>query len=156
MLINSAAGISRTVIDGAYDYLLVRTRQLGGPDDLHPQGLIAICCLCWRMNHVRRDRHFGLQLGLDLASMFIGQRAVRAGIGMDFRAVQSHPAQPEQAHLARQLQHPHEQRFDVLEKATPKRCDGVVVGMIVRGDEAERYRIVGRPPSLRLENTPVV
>src|SRR6516162_6591767 len=26
----------------------------------------------------------------------------------------------------------------------PKRCDGVVVGMIVRGDEAERYRIVGR------------
>jgi hypothetical protein len=24
----------------AYDYLLVRTQQLGGPDDLHPQGLI--------------------------------------------------------------------------------------------------------------------
>jgi hypothetical protein len=37
--------------------------------------------------------------------------------------------------LARQLQHPHEQRCDVHEKAVPKR---------VRGDEAERYRIVGR------------
>jgi hypothetical protein len=24
----------------AYDYLLVRTQQLGGPDDLHPQGII--------------------------------------------------------------------------------------------------------------------
>jgi hypothetical protein len=24
----------------AYDYLLVRTHQLGGPDDLHPEGLI--------------------------------------------------------------------------------------------------------------------
>jgi Transposase domain (DUF772) len=60
----------------------------------------------------------------------------RPTIGVDFRAVQSHRAQPEQAHLARQLQHPHEQRFDVLEKATPKRCYGVVVGMIVRGGEA--------------------
>jgi hypothetical protein len=29
-----------------------------------------------------------------------------------------------------------------------RRCDGVVVGMIVRGDEAERYRIVGRPLQL--------
>ena len=34
--------------------------------------------------------HFGLQLGLDLAGMFIGERAVPAGIGVDFRAVQSH------------------------------------------------------------------
>jgi hypothetical protein len=80
--------------------------------------------------------HFGLhQLGLDLAGVFIGQRAVPAGIGVDFVR-------------ARLLPHPHEQRFDVLEKATPKRCDGVVVGMIVRGDEAERYRIVGGPLQL--------
>ena len=77
-----------------------------------------------------------------------------AGIGVDFRAVQSHRAHPEQAHLARQLQHPHEQRFDVLEKATPKRCDGVVVGMIVRGDEAERYQIVGRPLQLAARKHP--
>jgi hypothetical protein len=46
--------------------------------------------------------HFGLQLGLDLPGMFIGQRAVPAGIGVDLRAVQRHRAKLEQAHLARQ------------------------------------------------------
>ena len=56
----------------------------------------------------QQSGHFGLQLGLDLAGMFIGERSVPAGIGVDFRAVQSHRAKLEQAHLARQLQHPHE------------------------------------------------
>jgi hypothetical protein len=44
--------------------------------------------------------HFGLQPGLDLAGMFIGQRAVPVGIGVDRGAVQSHYAQSEQPHLA--------------------------------------------------------
>jgi hypothetical protein len=39
------------------------------------------------------------QLGLDLAGMFIGQRAVSAGIGVDFRAVQSPRAHPEHAQV---------------------------------------------------------
>jgi hypothetical protein len=53
--------------------------------------------------------------------MFIGRRAVPAGISVDFRAVQSHRAHPEQAHLARQLQHPH----DELPDQTPNHptCD---------------------------------
>jgi hypothetical protein len=99
----------------------------------------------------QQSGHFGLQLSLDFAGMFIGQRAVPASVGVDFCAAQSHRAQPEQAYLAPTP--PPAQRFDVLEKATPKRCDGIVVGMIVRGDEAERYRIVGRRSSSRLENT---
>ena len=83
--------------------------------------------------------HFGLQLGLDLAGVLIRQRAVSAGIGVDFRAVQSHRTHLEQAHLARQFQHPHEQAFDLFEKASPKCRDGVVVGMLVAGNETERH-----------------
>ena len=92
--------------------------------------------------------HFGLQLAFDLGGMFIGQRAVPAGIGVDLGAIQRHRAKLEQAHLAGQFQHPHEQRFDVLEKAPTKRRNGVVVGMIVRRNEAERHRIIGRPLQL--------
>ncbi len=80
--------------------------------------------------------------------MLIGQRAVPAGIGVNLRAVQRHRAQLEQAHLARQLQHPHEQRCNVLEKTPAKRRDGVVVRMIVRRNEAERHRIIRRPLQL--------
>ena len=61
---------------------------------------------------------------------------------------QGRTAELKQPHLARQFQHPHEQRFDVLEKASPKRRDGVMVGMLVHGDEPERHRIVGRPLQL--------
>src|SRR5580693_7925686 len=62
----------------------------------------------------------------------------------------------EQPHLARQFQHPHEQPLDLLEKAPPKRRNGVVVGMIVGGNEAERHRIISRPLQLRssVENKP--
>ena len=88
--------------------------------------------------------HFGLQLLFDLAGMLVGQRAVPAGVGVDLRPVQCHRAHLEHAHLARQLQHPHKQLFDLLEKAPPKRRDRIVVGMLVRRDEPERHRIVGR------------
>ncbi len=90
-------------------------------------------------------RHLGLQLRLDLARMFIGQRAVAAGIGMDLRAVQRHRTQLQYTHLPRQQQNLHEQRLDLLEEPPPEGRDCVVIGMIVRGNEAERDRIVSRP-----------
>src|SRR6476660_4750801 len=44
-----------------------------------------------------------------------------AGIGVDLGAVERHRAQLEHPYLARQFQHLHEQPFDLLEKAPPKR-----------------------------------
>ena len=91
---------------------------------------------------------FGLQLRLDLARMFIGQRAVPAGVGVDFRAVEPERAHLQHAHLARQQQHLNEQPLDLLEKPPPERRDRVVVGMIVGRNEAERHRVIGRPLQL--------
>jgi len=59
--------------------------------------------------------------------------------------VQRDGAHLEHPHLARQLQHLHKQPLDLLEKAPAERRDRVVVGMVVRRDEAERNRIVRRP-----------
>lgn len=63
--------------------------------------------------------HFGLQLGLDLAGVLIGQRAVTARIGVDLRSVQPHRAHLQNAHLARQKQHLHKQTLDLAKKAPP-------------------------------------
>src|SRR5215813_15422257 len=63
--------------------------------------------------------------------------------GMTKRLVGGRP-QLQQAHLARQLQHPHNQPFDLLQKSPPNRRDRVVVGMPVRRDELERHRVIGR------------
>ena len=86
----------------------------------------------------------GLQLRLDLAGVFIRQRAMAAGVGVDLRAVQRHRPHLQKAHLPRQQQHLNEQSFDLLQKAPPERRDRVVVGMIVGRDEPERHRVVGR------------
>jgi hypothetical protein len=88
--------------------------------------------------------HFGLQLRLDLAGVLVGQSAVAAGVGVYFGPIQCDGAQPEHAHLARQEQNFHEQGLDLGKKPPPERGDGVVIGMVVRRDEAERYGIVGR------------
>lgn len=48
---------------------------------------------------------FGLQLRFDLAGMFVGKRAVPAGIGVNFCAVEPDRSQLQHAHLARQQQH---------------------------------------------------
>jgi hypothetical protein len=86
----------------------------------------------------------GLQLRLNLSGVLIGQRAVPAGVGMDLRSVERHRAHPEQAHLARQFEHLDKQLRDLPKKAPPERRDGVVVGVLVGRDEAERHRVIGR------------
>ena len=80
--------------------------------------------------------------------MLIRQRAVAAGIGVDLGAIQRHRAHLEHAHLARHRQHLDEQTLDLLEKPPPERGDGVVIGMLVRRDEAERHRVIARPLQL--------
>jgi hypothetical protein len=51
-----------------------------------------------RLNFCHQFGHFGLQLGLDLAGMLIGQRAVAAGIGVDLGAIQRWSAPLEALH----------------------------------------------------------
>ena len=55
-----------------------------------------------------------LQLRFDLAGVFIRQRAVTAGVGVDLRAVERNRSHFQHAHLARQQQHLNEQRFDLF------------------------------------------
>jgi hypothetical protein len=77
--------------------------------------------------------------------MLIGQRAVAAGIGVDLVPSRAHL---EHAHLARHRQHLDEQSLDLLEKPSPERRDRVVIRMLVRRDEPEGYRVIGRPLQL--------
>ena len=84
---------------------------------------------------------FGFQLRLDLAGVFIRERAVPAGVGVNLRAVQRHRPHLQDAHLPRQQQHLNEQSFDLREKAPPEGRDRVVVGMFVGRDEPERHRV---------------
>ena len=80
--------------------------------------------------------------------MLVGQGAVPAGVGVDLGAVERHRAHLEHAHLARHRQHLDEQTLDLLEKTSPERREGIVVGMLVRRDEPEGHRVIGRPLQL--------
>ena len=118
-----------------------------------------------RLGFAQQIGDFGLQLRLDLAGVLIRQRAVAAGVGVDFRAVEADRSHLQHADLARQQQNLNEQRFDLFEKPPPERRDCVVVGMkgahrqpaiswIVGRDETERHRVVRRPLQLPArENT---
>ena len=80
--------------------------------------------------------------------MLMRQRAVAAGVGVDFRAVEADRSHLQHAHLTRQQQNLNEQRFDLFEKPPPERRDCIVVGMIVGRDETKRHRVVRRPLQL--------
>ncbi len=80
--------------------------------------------------------------------MLIRQRTVAAGVGVDLGPIQRHRAQFQHAHLTGQFQNLDKQRFDFLEEPTPECRYRVVVGVVVRRDEAKRHRIVGRPLQL--------
>jgi hypothetical protein len=79
---------------------------------------------------------------------------VTAGIGVQLGAIQRHRAQLQHAHLAGHRQHLYEQRLDLLQEAPPERDDRVVIGMLVRGDEAERHRVIARPLQLAARKHP--
>ena len=79
-----------------------------------------------------------------VARVLVRKRAGPAGVGVDLRAIQRDCAHLQSAHLARHQKHLNEQRLDLLQKPPPERRDGVVVGMIVGGNEAQRYAVIGR------------
>jgi len=87
------------------------------------------CIRCLGLGHQIGD--LGLQLRLDLARMFIRQRAMSAGIGVDLSAVKPDRSHLQHAHLARQMQHLNEQRLNLFQKPPPERRDRVVVRMVV-------------------------
>ncbi len=99
--------------------------------------------------------HLGLQLRFDVTGMRIGQRTVPAGIGVDLGPVKPNRAQLQNPDLPCQNQHLHKQALDLWQKSPPKCRYCIVIGMIVRGNEAERHRVYVARSSLRLENTPV-
>ena len=119
--------------------------------DRHPVGNIR---LIRRFGFRHQLGHFLLELRLDLAGMLVGQRPMPARIGADLRAIDRHRAQLEHASLARQHQNLHEQPLNLLEEASPKGRDRVVIGMLVRHDEPERHRIQRRPLQLPARKHP--
>ena len=100
--------------------------------------------LIGRFGFCQQVGHFGLQLRLDLSGVLVRQRAVPAGVGVDFGAIQGDGAHPEHAHLACQEQHFDEQSLDLGKKSPSERGDGVVIATVVCRDKAERYGIMGR------------
>ena len=80
--------------------------------------------------------------------MFVRQRAVPVGIGVDLRAIQRHRAKLQHSHLHRHAQYLHEQRLDLRQKTPPERGNSVVVWMIVGRNKAERHRIIRCPLQL--------
>jgi hypothetical protein len=53
-----------------------------------------------RLRLTQQIGDFGLQLRLDLPRVLVRQRAVAAGVGVDFGAIQRHGAELEHPHLA--------------------------------------------------------
>ncbi len=98
---------------------------------------------------------FLAQLRLDLVGVTPRQRLVLARAGSDLGAVQRNVTELEQLHLARQHQHLHEQRLDLLQKAPPERGQRIVVRMRIGRHKAERHRVVGRALDLAARMHPV-
>src|SRR4051794_7522641 len=63
----------------AYDYLLVRTHQLGGPDDLHPEGLIETPATQVRREVVQSG--LSLMMTRDLVSRVVEANGLRYTAG---------------------------------------------------------------------------
>src|SRR5260221_5869384 len=97
-------------------------------------------------------RPFGLQLRLYFTRMLIRPRTVAAGVGVDLGPIQRLRAQFQHAHLPGQFQNLDKQRFDFLEEPTPECRYRVVVGVVVRRDDANRHGIVGRRLQLAARN----
>ena len=77
-----------------------------------------------------------------------------AGIGVDLGPVQPNRAQLQNPDLPCQNQHLHKQVLDLRQKSPPKHRYRIVIGMIVRGDEAERHRVICRSLQLAARKHP--
>lgn len=104
--------------------------------------------LIGRFGQLEHFLHFGLELGFDLFGVSVGERAVPTGVGVDLGAVQTHRAKAREPILTRHLQYLHEDIGELLAEAAPEARQGVMVRVLVAGDEAEGQRIVGGPLDL--------
>lgn len=87
--------------------------------------------------------HLLAQLRFDLVGVRPRQGLVLAGVGLDLGAIQRDVPELEQLHLARQHQHLHKQRLNLLEKPPPERRQCVVIRVRVGCHEAKCHRVVG-------------
>jgi hypothetical protein len=80
---------------------------------------------------------------------------VAAGVGLDLGAVDGHRAQLDQAHLAGQLDHLHEQLGQLLQVQGAEVADRAVAREVACGQHPKRHVLVQPRSILRELNTPV-
>ena len=97
---------------------------------------------------LQQGLYFLSQLRLQLLDVAMGQGLVLGGVGFDLGPVQRNLPELHQLHRLRQAQHLDEQVFQFHQKSLPEVRQGVVVGMGLDRQKAERHRIVGGPLDL--------
>jgi len=98
--------------------------------------------------------YLGAQVGFAFHQPLVADRLTLGGVGVDLGPVQAERAQREHARFLRQQQHLHAQPLEVGQEGGAKGGDGVVVGMPVARDVAERHRLVGGPLDLARTEDP--
>lgn len=83
------------------------------------------------------------QLLLPFAHVVVAHRLVLGCVRLHLRPVQGHVAQLHQASLLAQLEYLEEQVLQCLQVTLAKGGDGVVIRMLVAGQEAERHVLEG-------------
>jgi len=125
-------------------------RQLGQPL-LPPRDLIAhhqpIRTL--PLVHLFRQRehllHVGPQVRFEVPQTLVADCFALGGVGVDRGPLQTDRAQREHPGLLRQQQHLHAQPLEVWQKGAADGGNGVVSGVSVARDKAERHRFARRP-----------
>jgi hypothetical protein len=77
-----------------------------------------------------------------LRMWLVAHGLVAAGVGLELGAIHRDRAQLDQAHLARQAHHLHEQVRQLLEVEGPEVSDRAVRGEVARGQHPERHVLV--------------
>ncbi|KAG1223495.1 hypothetical protein G6F67_009633 [Rhizopus microsporus] len=78
----------------------------------------------------------------------MGQGTMARSIGVNLGTVQTHRAQLQQLHFLSHFQHLDKNTGQLIQETAAEARQGVVIRVLVRGDEAKRHRIVGRPLDL--------
>ncbi len=81
----------------------------------------------------------GLELLLDCQQTLVADRLAFGGIGVDFTAIKTDPAQLQDARQSSQQENLDEQALELRQKRLAEGGQGVVIGMEVARDEAEGH-----------------
>ena len=118
--------------------LVFTTGDLGGNGK--PFGVFA---LVGGFGQGKQFANFLFELGFELARVFMGQRAVTAGVGVEFGAVKADAAESAELVGLGDLQDLHEEDLEPIAEATTESGEGVVVGVTVAGKVAKGDGVVG-------------